>query len=179
MKITVKFELITTLAVTIESSKMSTSQIMNKCQSIEAIDLCIDLCMLATQFLKAENGNQQHAIVNYSTLVLVLFTPGWGVRVVSWGMAAHIGACTAPLRSGGWVLSSVGPRWAPCWPHELCHQGAFHWRHSRYVYPWLFQLAKCDQSGFLEMHMHVLIHWQILIRRNSGNIVFGQNTAYK
>ena len=38
--------------------------------------------------------------------------------------------CPCPWKEGSWGqhrahLGPTGPRWAPCWPHELCYLGCF------------------------------------------------------
>ena len=33
--------------------------------------------------------------------------------------------CTLDSKVHGAYLCFVGPRWAPCWPHEPCYQGSF------------------------------------------------------
>ena len=39
------------------------------------------------------------------------------------------------MGQNGAHLGFVGPRWAPCWPYELCYLGCFRysWRHLLYV----------------------------------------------
>ena len=37
-----------------------------------------------------------------------------------------------PWLQGSWGqheahLRQTGPRWSPCWPHELCYRGSYHW----------------------------------------------------
>ena len=68
----------------------------------------------------------------YMTLIfdLASVSKGTGVTPSSWySIGSQIAKFMGPTWSSSWGqhgsnLGPVGPRWAPCWPHEPCYQGS-------------------------------------------------------
>ena len=57
-----------------------------------------------------------------------------------------------PWRQNSWAqngaqLGPAGPRWAPCWSHEPCYLGSYHWE-------------PIDKHNFVPL---VRYHWQIVM----------------
>ena len=67
----------------------------------------------------------------------------------------HSGCLTKlPLQQGSWGqhgvhLGPTGPRWAPCWPHELCYLG----------YSWPAHDASFLCTSLFLYHTAYITHW--------------------
>ena len=58
----------------------------------------------------------------------------------------------SPWKQGSWGqhgvhLGPTGPRWAPCWPHELCYLGWFWLK----LYPCLVELYSTSYHGVISL----------------------------
>ena len=73
-------------------------------------------------------------------------------------------------------LGPTGPRWAPCWPHELCYLGLYHLlrrKHVRNIHMWLatwiwcgiMRTEECVLSRCLRMYI-VREYTRIVIANN-------------
>ena len=82
-------------------------------------------------------------------------------------------------------LGPVGPRWAPCWPHETCYQGNFLWRidtkrHSLQIVkrkmPFFLQLQITQQMLCLYLFWYPLAEsdlWNSINRGSRGKMEHG------
>ena len=114
-----------------------------------------------------------------------------GVNIVKWSYHSnvdrnadpHVQQCAAsPLiaRFMGptWVhLGPTGPRWAPCWPHELCYLGLI-WTqfpplNTLRPIPNCRHLQTTLSNAFCWMKMNdvrLIFHWSLILRAQINNI---------
>ena len=92
-------------------------------------------------------------------------------------------SCSHPWEQGSWGqhganLGPTGPRWAPCWPHELCYLGCY----------WLFGMTgphhlwlrstNCDNSVLQNQRKYKYIYmFPRMIFHNSCEAWYVQGTT--
>ena len=135
--------------------------------------------------VSVKNRENQHAYISNEQWHPIMLTEGlyrymWtvlGVCTQPCNIAIHASGNTTLIarswRQHGAHLGPTGPRWAPCWPHELCHLGNErkysthfgHWEQygsgfADYFSKWIFAfmdsgVALTNGQRFVRRHIQV------------------------